>query len=278
MTKPVALSLSIQRLVCVLQYNGLAYHGSQSQQATNTVVLGSGPPTVQALFNQAFLTLGFPFIKSMFAGRTDAGVHALGQVAHVDVCSQRLQAFPQLVHSLNALLPADIRVLSVAEAPPGFHAQQSAIGKTYRYGLISRPDRQQVLHRLDDPPLVWHTRQGFDPRLAQAALDHVVGTHDFASFCRPKSASRCKVCTISQATVSQPYPQQHPDYWVVTLEGNRFLYGMVRLIMGLVVLIASAKQPPQLMHTMVEAHDFNTLCRVSKLAPAQGLCLVSVRY
>jgi tRNA pseudouridine38-40 synthase len=278
MTQSVALSQSIKRLICLLQYNGLAYHGSQAQQSVSQNSLRIAPPTIQGMLNQAFLQLGFVGIKTMFAGRTDTGVHALGQVAHADVSEQRLLNFPNLLHSLNSQLPSDIRVLSVDIAPDNFHAQQSALGKHYQYGLISRPNQQQSLYRLDDPPFVWHTRRCFDPLLAQQALNYLVGVHNFASFCRPKSSSLDKVCTIQTAMVSRPNPHQQPDYWVLTFKGNRFLYGMIRLITGLVLCIASQQYMPQVMHTILEATDFKKLCQFSKIAPAQGLCLMSVLY
>src|SRR3989454_12813425 len=197
------------------------------------------------------------------AGRTDAGVHALGQVGHF-ATAHRLAAgrFPA---ALNAYLPTTIRVLGAEEVDAGFHARYAAIGRTYRYAVLNRPAPSAILrnHAYHVPyPLRVHSMVA-----GAAALE---GTHAFGAFRGGGSSGRTTVCTLQRAGIAQS-----GDMVIFTFEADRFLRHMVRMIVGTLLKVGAGRLVPEAVSGILAAEDNR---RAGPRAPAHGLYLVRVIY
>jgi tRNA pseudouridine38-40 synthase len=245
-----------RRLKLIVAYDGAPFAGWQSQSHRNTV---------QDNLERAFERVTGAGARFHGAGRTDAGVHALAQCAHVDVPNKSLSA-DSWIKALNALLPSAIRVLRCRYVSKDFHARLSAKGKIYRY-------RIWTAHIL--PPFeyrrAWHIAQPLDLKVLKSAARHFVGTHDFASFAANRGKSeRSTIRTINSVRVRQKGP-------CVTIEfdGDGFLYKMVRLIVGALVKCAFGKMR---IEEVVSRLDSGKVGSARFAAPAEGLYLVRVRY
>jgi tRNA pseudouridine38-40 synthase len=245
-----------QRLKLIVAYDGASFAGWQSQSHRNTV---------QDYLERAFRRVSGSQVHVHGAGRTDAGVHALGQCAHVDVVDRRLSA-TRWTSALNALLPPLIRVLSCRYVPADFHARFSAKGKVYRYRIWSAP----VL-----PPLefkrAWHISGPLDFDILQTVAEKFVGTHDFGGF----AANRGKHEPSTIRTIHSIHLHRKGPRIAIDFDGDGFLYKMVRLIVGSMAQSALGKLTvdeivARLVSTRLSAARF--------AAPAQGLYLVRVRY
>lgn len=239
-------------LKLVLEYDGSDFAGWQIQAQGRTV---------QAELARALETLLRHPACPTGAGRTDAGTHARGQVAHVHTTS----ALPcdRLVRGLNGLLPPDIAVRRIEEAPPDFHARYSAQGKRYRY-------RIRTAKAALDRHRVWPLKRRLDPDLLDAAAACLPGTHDFAAFCKQDPVPPSFLCRIDQAAW-----QTNADEFTFEITGNRFLRHMVRILVGTMAQIAEGKRPPQDMATLLASGDRRA---AGPTAPADGLCLLEVYY
>jgi tRNA pseudouridine38-40 synthase len=220
-------------------------------------------PTVQGLVRDACSRiLGEP-VKVTGASRTDAGVHALRQVATLTTTSA-LEAF-RLARGLNALLPDAVRVVEAAEAPAGFDARRSALGKRYLY-LI---DRGSVAHPLLRR-FAWHPRFPLDATAMRSALRSLRGKHDFSAFCAAPGRGRTPTCTVRSARLIE-----RGDELAVLLSADSFLHHMVRNIVGSLVEVGRGARPPGWMAGLLAGRD---RARAGPTAPAQGLFLVRVLY
>jgi tRNA pseudouridine38-40 synthase len=220
-------------------------------------------PTVQGLLRDACARiLGEP-VKLTGASRTDAGVHALRQVASLATASSLEPA--KLARGLNALLPGSIRVLEASEAPAGFDARRSALGKRYLY-LI---DRGRVAH-----PLLrryaWHPRFALDVEAMRSALGPLRGKHDFSAFCAAPGRGRTPTCTVRSARLVA-----RGERVAIVLSADSFLHHMVRNIVGSLVEVGRGAQPASWMTDLLAGRD-RTLS--GPTAPPQGLLLLSVLY
>jgi tRNA pseudouridine38-40 synthase len=235
-----------------LAYDGTAYSGWQVQPGATTI-----QQRLQECLEQV---LRHPVV-AIGAGRTDAGVHALAQVAHF----RTHKPVDRLQTSLNALLPPDIRVLEVSPAPGNFHARFSATGKHYRYVLDTREAHDPLRYKT-----ALHTRYKLDLEQMRRGASHFVGTHDFTTFANRGGAAKSAIRTITRLDITE-------DDGLITLdfEGNGFLYKMVRNIVGMLLDIGRGKQPPEVVPTLLEARDRR---RAPLSAPPQGLTLVRVAY
>jgi tRNA pseudouridine38-40 synthase len=245
-----------QRLKLILAYDGRAFAGWQSQ---------SHQQTVQDTLERAIGRMSGQPARVHAAGRTDAGVHALGQCAHVDVAAPNLTP-QQWILALNALLPPTLRVLRCRFVPATFHARFAAKAKVYRYRIWAGP----IL-----PPLefgrAWHLRTELDSHAFTAIAKEFVGSHDFAAF----SASRGKQETTTVRTIHSAHVRRIGPAIVVQFEGNGFLYKMVRLIVGAMARVGTGKLTPE----EVKKQLASGRASGSRLAaPAEGLYLVRVRY
>jgi tRNA pseudouridine38-40 synthase len=244
-----------RRLKLIVAYDGAPFAGWQSQSHRNTV---------QDHLERAFGRITGGAVRVYGAGRTDAGVHALAQCAHVDV----LKFLPsdRWIKALNALLPPAIRVLRSRNVSNDFHARFSAKGKIYRYRIWSAPILPPFEYRR-----AWHVAQSLDLKTLKAAAKHFVGTHDFATF----SANRGKPEPSTIRTINSVRVRQKGPCVTIEFDGNGFLYKMVRLMVGAVVKCALGKMrieeiPSRLHSGKVGPARF--------VAPAEGLYLVRVRY
>ena len=245
-----------RRLKLIVAYDGSQFAGWQSQ---------THHKTVQDHLERAFHKVTGEGVRVHGAGRTDAGVHALAQCAHVDLADEKLAA-AGWSKALNAVLPPPVRVLRCSFVPKSFHAQLSAKGKIYRYRIWSAP----VL-----PPLeygrAWHVASPLDFQLLKAAANQFVGTHDFAAF----AANRGKAEKTTVRNINSVRVRQRGPCLMIEFDGEGFLYKMVRLMVGSSVRCALGKI------TIAEIRD-RLVSGQSKgarlVAPAGGLFLVRVRY
>jgi tRNA pseudouridine38-40 synthase len=245
-----------RRLKMIVAYDGKGFAGWQSQSHRNTI---------QDHIERAFERIGGKPIRVHGAGRTDAGVHALAQCAHVDLTDDHFPA-TRWTQALNALLPPAIRVLRCRYVSKDFHARLSAKGKLYRYRIWSGA----VL-----PPFeygrAWHIPRPLDLKLLEKAAKCFAGTHDFAAFAanRGKPENRT-VRTIYSVTV------RRTGFWVmIDFDGDGFLYKMVRLIVGSLVQCALGKL---CIEDVTGRLASGQLGPGRFAAPAEGLLLVRVRY
>ncbi|MBI2502272.1 MAG: tRNA pseudouridine(38-40) synthase TruA [Candidatus Latescibacteria bacterium] len=236
----------------LLEYQGTDFAGWQIQ-AQGRTVQGELARCLQILLRESVCPIG--------AGRTDAGTHALGQVAHFHTRSALPLA--RLQRGLNGLLPPDIAVLGVEEAPAGFHARYSARSKRYRYRIRnakSALDRQ----------LVWSLYQPLDLEPMIRAAGYLAGTHQFAAFCNQDPLPDNFICQIKECG----WTRQGSEL-VFEIEADRFLRHMVRIMVGTMAEMGRGRRQPEEMAQLLESTD-RTLA--GPTAPAQGLCLVGVDY
>ena len=205
--------------------------------------------------------------RTIASGRTDAGVHALGQV--VSFSSATPLPAEVLCRALAAHLPRDIVPLEVREAPPGFHAIRDALRKRYRYVIQDGP-RRDVFARA----YAWYFPQRLDVAAMQTAATVLVGTHDFSSFEASGSERASSVRTVFELAVERR-SGDFLDRIVIEIEADGFLYNMVRNIVGALVDIGRGKQPAAWLAQVLAARDRK---RAAMTAPAQGLFLVRVDY
>lgn len=240
-----------------IAYDGTNYSGWQIQPNSTSI---------QELIQNAVRTFLRQDVIIIGSGRTDAGVHAVGQVAHFK-CDSEIDLF-RFFGSLNGMLPRDIRVLSVEKAPLDFHAQRSAISKTYHYNLYL--DRvQSPFKRLYS----WHIHEKCDLILLKEAASYFIGKHNFSSFANEASegcASRNPVRTIQQLDV---VVDTHDLCLVFSADG--FLYKMVRNIVGTLIEVSTGKRSIEEIPIIFKAEDRKS---AGQAAPPHGLFLMHVDY
>lgn len=241
-----------------LAYDGTDFAGWQWQPNRRTV---------QDELQKTLCRITQEEIKCAASGRTDAGVHALGQVVSFDAETKIEPAV--LAKALNAELPEDILVFTVTEAPPRFHAQRDAIRKRYRYVV-----QDGRLPDLFARQYVWHVYQRLDADAMQQAARPLVGTHDFASFQTSGSQRLSTVRTIYDVLVERRQAE-FTDRIVIEVEADGFLYNMVRNIAGTLVAVGKGKQPISFPADALAKRDRQA---AGMTAPPQGLFLVGVEY
>ncbi len=242
------------RYVLTLEYKGTNFSGSQRQNSKYR--------TVQGELEKALSTLTKEYTRTIFSGRTDAGVHARGQVVHFD--SELNFSNPKMLYSLNGILPTDMSVKEITSINENFHAQKSAIGRFYRYKIISRPQRSAF----DEDCL--YIRDCPDIEKINKALSFLVGEHDFSSFKKNGSGNPATVCNMYIAKCIQ-----NKNEIFVDLVANRFLYGMVRTIVGTLLYIDRNSLCPEMLKEILDSGDR------TKAGPAvspNGLTLMKVIY
>jgi tRNA pseudouridine38-40 synthase len=244
----------VRRFKLILEYEGTGYHGWQVQP---------GLPTIQGLVQAALARIAGSPVPVTGAGRTDAGVHAFGQVASF-AADLRLDPLT-LRRALNATLPRDIVVCGVEEAPPDFDARRSARSKTYRYTILRR-----------DYPSAWLARHslyvphGLDVEAMTQAARTVIGTHDFSAF----RAATCAAATPVRSVVDASW-RVAGDLLHFEITANAFLQHMVRIILGTLLEAGRGKRTPSEVATILASRERR---RAGKTAPPHGLCLVEVHY
>lgn len=241
-----------------LAYDGTNYSGWQRQ---------SGATTIQETLERTLEKITGESIRTTASGRTDAGVHALGQV--VSFASETHLEPEVLVKALNAELPQDIAALGVEIAPTDFHAIASAQRKRYRYVIDDGPVRDVFARRY-----VWQYRQRLNAAAMHRAAQSLVGTHDFQSFETAGSPRATSVRTVYELQVERQGGEAGSRV-TIDIEADGFLYNMVRAIVGTLVEVGRGAQPEGWPSKVLAA------CRrdaAGQTAPPQGLFLVRVDY
>lgn len=238
-----------------IQYDGTRYRGWQVQGNTDQTIQGKLEGVLSRLTGQPVEVHG--------SGRTDAGVHALGQVANVKL--PRPLEPSELLGELNRYLPADIGVIAAEPAPERFHARLNARSKTYRYRIwnsaIPNVLERSYLYTLPEP---------LDVAAMERAAADLVGTHDFRSFCGLKRFKKSTVRTITDIAITQDGAEVRLEF-----TGNGFLMRMVRILAGTLVEVGLGQREADTMPAVLAAQD---RAAAGPALPAQGLALVCVEY
>lgn len=244
----------MQRIKLIIEYDGTAYHGLQVQPNGHTI---------QAEMEQCIYRLTGEQINMSFAGRTDAGVHALGQVGVFDSNStippERWQ------YALNSVLPQDIRVVSSETARPGFHPRFEASEKMYRY-RIYRQRQGSTFYRSH----AWCLTEPLEVGMMSEAARELEGYHDFRSFCASGSPVKQFDRTVTSCLLSEKGP-----FLDLEIKADGFLYNMVRIIMGTLVETGRGNVLPHDIARILQAQDRRA---AGPTAPPHGLYLVEVYY
>jgi tRNA pseudouridine38-40 synthase len=247
----------MRNLKITLQYDGSNYVGWQ-RQASGT--------SIQGLLEEAFAPIAGTRVTVHGAGRTDAGVHALAQVASVAFAGTHDSAV--LVRALNTVLPRDVRVLSIEDVPPDFHARFSAVGKIYEYRIVNAPVMSPFLVRY-----AWHVTYPVDVAAMKTAATHLAGAHDFAAFQGARAHVRSGLRTIHSIDWQNGHGRAAP--LVCQIHGDGFLRHMVRNIVGTLVEIGVGRWRSDKIVEILASRDRS---RAGPTAPAHGLFLVQVEY
>ena len=245
----------IKNYKLTIEYDGTFYHGWQRQKSD---------PTFQAEIEKAISTMTGHAVTVTGSGRTDAGVHALGQVANFK-CDTRLGS-PEILNGLNALLPDCMVIRSCEKVDENFHARYDVKSKTYQYRILNRNLPIAIQRQY-----AWHIRRRLDTGAMRQASSHLVGRHDFKAFegtGSPRSHSKRQVFK-AQIT------RQKEDYLLFEIEADGFLRFMVRNIVGTLVEVGRGKISPEGFKEILLAQDRS---RAGATAPARGLFLVKVKY
>lgn len=249
--------VGVRNLMLTVAYDGTGYHGFQDQARDDR-------PTIQRALEAAWRRLVGEEVNVIGAGRTDAGVHATGQVANFRTRSVAIP-YQRVPHAFNSVLPEDIRVVDCQEAPLEFHARFDAVAKQYVYRIDNRrfpcPLERRYAHFVDGR---------LDVQAMQDAAGRLVGRHDFRAFAGSANASRTTVRTLSRLDVEE-------DQGVIRLvvEGDAFLHHMVRIIAGTLVQVGLGRRPPQWVDEVLASKDRT---RAGPTLPGKGLVLTWVKY
>jgi tRNA pseudouridine38-40 synthase len=244
----------MRRLKLTVQYDGTDFAGFQRQPDARTVQ--------QTLEESIGSALGHK-VAILAAGRTDAGVHALGQVVTVDTdVPIPVGAAPI---AFTSKLPLSVAVVAAEEVDPSFHPRFDATSKRYVYRIAVREVRSPFLGRY-----AWCIRPALDAEMMAAAAEHIEGRHDFRSFCASGSDAKHFVRAVSRLEIARD-----GDLVEMWIDADGFLYQMVRIIVGTLVEVGRGRMAPEDVAQIVEARDRR---KAGPTAPPQGLCLARVEY
>ncbi len=257
-----------QRYKLTLAYRGTNYHGWQSQALTENYTgpipqEGHGIPTIQETVARAIMSVVHHPVKLVGSSRTDAGVHAKGQIAHFDTDQIQIPV-DGLRRAINSALPTDITVKALDSVADDFDAITSTVSKRYQYAIWNHVDRPTFF-----PDLVWHRWQTLDLDAMKQASRRLVGEHDFASFARPGHGRENTIRTVLACDVSH-----RGAMVVIGVEGTGFLWNMVRIIVGTLVEVGLGKFTPADIDRMLAARDRQA---AGATAPPHGLYLQWIR-
>ena len=238
-----------------IQYDGTRYGGWQKQKDTDNTIQGK----IEEVLGRM---CGTP-VSIQGAGRTDAGVHARGQVANVFLDTDK--TCEQICRYLNQYLPEDIEITRVTKAEERFHSRLNAKEKVYQYRVVTGVHKN-VFERKYQCPL----HEELDVKAMKQAAGYLEGTHDFKSFCSNKKMKKSSVRTIFCIEIEDLGQEVK-----LTFTGNGFLYNMVRILAGTLIEVGRGERRPEEMPEILEACDRS---RAGLTAPARGLTLLEVRY
>ncbi len=250
----------------VLEYDGTRYNGWQRQGNTDNTIQGKLEQIISRYFDQ--------IIEIHGSGRTDAGVHAMGQVANFKVNPALVPSFidatslSTIYHDLNTYLPEDMRITDISVADERFHARLNAVSKVYRY-RISLCDKKSVFAR----KYCASVAEPLNIELIKEASRKFLGEHDYAPFSDTKT-KKSTVRRVDSITFTEE-SNGGDRYLVVDFQGNGFLYHTVRLMMGTLIMIGNGKCAPDIIDNIFTSGNRKL---VPYMAPAEGLMLVRVEY
>jgi tRNA pseudouridine38-40 synthase len=249
-----------RRLRIDIAYDGTAFFGWAAQPDRRTI---------QDLVEEAIARISRGDVESVVAGRTDAGVHATGQVIHVDLPDAVFAdglTYIDLRYKLNRILDEDVRIMGISDAPEGFHARFSALRRIYTYKILDNNDVIPPLSRYDVAP--WY--RPLDVDLMNKASELVLGHHDFAAFCKFKEGG-----TTIRTLETYRWRRDETGLLVADVIADAFCYSMVRNLVGAVVCVADGRKDPSWMAELLANKE-----RVSDslVFPARGLSLTRVDY
>lgn len=238
----------------VVEYDGTNYRGWQVQPDCRTI---------QGELELAIKQITGETLRVTGSGRTDTGVHALGQVANFHTSSG--MPVGKMRRALNAVLPDDIVVLDLSEVPESFNARHSARSKRYRYSILNRVS-PSAIRRYQ----AMHVAQPLDVAVMREAAGHLIGTLDFSSFACNSGKEDNPVRTVTDIAI-----EKRDDYVIIEMEAVSFLYKMVRSIVGTLIEVGRGKMLPIDVLNILQARDRKV---AGQTAPAKGLALIQVNY
>ena len=247
----------------IVQYDGTNYKGWQVQNNTKDTIQGK-------LQNILSILAGSP-VEVIGSGRTDAGVHALGQVAnfHIDVPDET--STTDLINYINEHLPEDIAVTTLVQEDERFHARFSERGKTYRYRIhvspIANVFEKRFIYTYTDMPL--------DTAAMRKAASLLTGKHDYKSFCGNRHMKKSTVRTITSIDIKEVTDDNGLREVDIYYSGDGFLQNMIRILTGTLIEVGTGRRTPDSMSNLLEAKD---RAAAGYTAPPQGLCLMEVYY
>ena len=239
----------------VLQYEGTRYQGWQKQITTDNTIQGK----LEALLSK----MAGDVVEVNSSGRTDAGVHAYGQVISFSCDTDKSP--DEIMEYMNQYLPEDIGVLSVVVAGERFHARLNATGKIYRYRVLN-----SNVPKVFDRKFVFQVPETLDKEAMKKGISYLEGKHDFKAFTAKKNTKKSTVRTIHEIKM-----EEIEGELVFTFYGDGFLYHMVRILMGTLIEIGQHRRSPE---SILEAFESGDRVKAGFLAPAQGLALMQVYY
>lgn len=242
------------RFAAGIEYAGTAYAGWQRQ---------SSSPSVQAEVERALSFVADHPVAVVCAGRTDTGVHALGQVVHFD--SQAVRPLRGWLFGANTNLPQDVALRWIVPVADDFSARYSALARTYRYVILNSPTRAPLLR---ERVCLWHAP--LDAKRMHAALQSLVGQHDYSAFRAAECQSKSPVRQLQRISV-----ERHGPFVVLSVTANAFLHHMVRNIAGSALAVGEGARPVDWIASVLDARDRAV---AGMTAPAGGLYLAAVRY
>ncbi|MGN0400369.1 MAG: tRNA pseudouridine(38-40) synthase TruA [Blautia sp.] len=238
-----------------IEYDGTRYEGWQRQKRTDNTIQGKIEEVLSRMVGQEVEING--------AGRTDAGVHARGQVANVHLNTDR--TCREICSYLNRYLPEDIEIRNVSQVDERFHSRLLAKEKIYQY-RIGTGEHKNVFERKYLYPL----HEDLNAETMRAAAERLTGIHDFKSFCTNRKMKKSTVRTIFHISV-----EEKRDELTITFTGNGFLYNMVRILTGTLIEVGRGERSPEEMEAILLAKD---RAEAGFTAPARGLTLLKINY
>lgn len=245
----------MQNYKLTIQYDGTRYNGWQRQGNTENTIQGKLNETIGKYLNEGIDIAG--------SGRTDAGVHAYGQVASFKTgkCFDR----DQFLADINSYLPKDIRIIKAEPVDERFHARLSAVSKTYEYVIDNGPVGDVFLRKY-----AYRIEQPLDIESMKTAAGYLIGTHDYISFCGNRHFKKSSVRTITDIRI-----EKKDNKIILSFTGNGFLQNMVRILSGTLIEVGLGKRNPDSMPDIIEAKNRDA---AGMTAPPEGLFLREVRY
>ena len=256
--------MNLQRYKLTLEYNGAPFCGWQRQNEV---------PSVQQALEEAITAFSGQRVEVYAAGRTDAGVHARGQVVHVDfeAFTKPMSGF-EILKAINAhLRPAPVSVIAAEPCAPDFHARHMAVNKLYRYRIVTRPAALAL-----DKGYAWLSYQPLDVPAMQKAAGYMLGQHDFSAFRAAECQAHTAVRTLDRLDVSvRAYDHEGAQEIWIEAEARSFLHHQMRNFAGSLRLVGLGKWSPEDMRDVLVAQDRT---KAGPTAPADGLYLLRVDY